>query len=267
MKFKTLAMSLLAVIALASCSSKKTVLPYFTDLDGRTSGTLPKMDYMPVIEPDDELVISVTSPNPEATAIYNLPFSNPALRSSLIMASSATQQTYIVSTNGDITLPVIGRMHVAGKNIEQVADELEAIVRKDVPDASVAVKMTGFMVNVGGEVSSPRRIKVTSNRYSILDAISEAGDLTPFGERSNVLVIREENGQRVYGRVNLNSAESLNSPFYYLKQNDYIYVEPNEIRESNARYNQNNSYKLQVTSTVVSAASVIASLVIALTIK
>ena len=102
---------------------------------------------------------------------------------------------------------------------------------------------------------------------TILEAISEAGDLTPYGRRDNVLVIREENGKRTYARVDLSSKDLLNSPYYYLKQNDYIYVEPNDIREANSRYNQDNAYKLSVTSTIVSAASVIASLVIALTVK
>ena len=101
----------------------------------------------------------------------------------------------------------------------------------------------------------------------ILDALTAVGDLTEYGERSNVLVIREEDGKRVAHRLNLNSADILTSPYFYLKQNDYVYVQPNEIRSDNSKYNQNNAYKVTVISTVVSAASVIASLVIALTVK
>ena len=105
------------------------------------------------------------------------------------------------------------------------------------------------------------------NRYSILDALSDAGDLTEYGERSNVLLVREENGERKFIHLDLNSSETLTSPYFFLKQNDYIYVEPNKVRQANSKYNQNNSFKLTVISTVVSAASVIASLVIALTVK
>lgn len=102
---------------------------------------------------------------------------------------------------------------------------------------------------------------------SVLDALALAGDITEYGERSNVLVIREENGKRTYAHLNLNSAESLNSPYFYLKQNDYVYVTPNKIKQSNSQYNTNNSYKLSVISTIVSASSVVASLIIALVVK
>ncbi len=266
MKFKPVIIAFIAALALVSCSSsKRTTLPYFTDLPG--SGSLPVMEYMPEIEPDDELLINVASANPEATAVYNLPATNPALRSLGGMNVSPTQQTYVVTTKGDIDFPVLGKVHVAGMNVEQVAEELTQRIRKDVSDATVSVVLVNFVVNVGGEVARPSRIKVESNRYTILDALAAAGDLTPYGERSNVLVVREENGERKFGRVNLNSSEALSSPYYYLKQNDYIYVEPNEIRQGNSRYNSDNAYKLQVTSTIVSAASVIASLVIALTVK
>lgn len=101
----------------------------------------------------------------------------------------------------------------------------------------------------------------------MLDALADAGDLTEYGERSNVLLVREENGERKFVHLDLNSSDLLTSPYFYLKQNDYIYVEPNEVRQANSKYNQNNSFKLTVVSTIVSAASVIASLVIALTVK
>ncbi len=267
MKLKNVIIASAMALAIASCNTNKTALPYFTDIADIKSGTLPVMEYMPEIQPDDELVISVTSPNPETTAIYNIPFANPALRSNIVMPSTATQQTYVVSSKGDIDFPVFGKIHVAGMNVEQVADLISDKIHKDVADATVTVVLSNFTVNVGGEVANPSKIKVSTNRYTILDALTEAGDLTPYGERSNVLVIREENGERKFGRVNLNSSEALSSPYYYLKQNDYIYVEPNTTRQSNSKYDSNNAYKLQVTSTIVSGASVIASLIIALTVK
>jgi polysaccharide export outer membrane protein len=101
----------------------------------------------------------------------------------------------------------------------------------------------------------------------VLDALSAAGDLTVYGERENVLIIREENGKRTAHRLNLNSSEVFTSPYFYLQQNDYVYVSPNKIRKDNSKYNQNNAFKLSVVSTVVSGCSVIASLVIALAIK
>lgn len=267
MNLKSILMLAVSAVLLTSCSSSKTQLPYFTDISQIAQGELEMMDYMPTIKPDDELLITITSSLPSATAHYNLPLTNPAKRGELGLSSQPTQQTYIVSTNGDITLPTIGKMHVAGLTPEQLQEKLTEIVQKDVADAMVLVELVNFQVIVAGEVSKPSTIKVNRNRYTILDALSEAGDLTPYGERSNVLIIREEGGKRTYAHIDLNKSDVLTSPYYYLQQNDYIYVEPNEIRQANSRYNQDNAYKLTVISTVVSAASVIASLVIALTIK
>ncbi len=254
-------------LVMSSCSSSKTVLPYFTDISTVADGQFDAGAYSPEIKPDDELLITIMSSIPEATAHYNLPMSNPATRDDMLGYSSPQQQTYIVSSKGDITLPIIGEMHVAGLTTEQLKDKLTEIVHKDVSDVVVRVQLINFQIIVAGEVARPSRLRVNRERFSILDAISEAGDLTPYGERSNVLLVREENGKRVFHHLNLNSAEVLNSPYFYLQQNDYVYVEPNSIRQSNAKYNQDNAFKLQVISTVVSASSVIASLIIALTVK
>ena len=129
------------------------------------------------------------------------------------------------------------------------------------------VQLVNFRINVLGEVKNPGAISVKKERYSLLDALADAGDLTEYGERSNVMLIREVDGKRIYHRLNLNNSEVLSSPYFYLQQNDVVYVEPNEIRRENAKYNQNNSYKISVVSTIVSACSVIASLIIALTVK
>lgn len=252
---------------LASCSSKKTVLPYFTDLPQEGTGVIETQSYSPDIKPDDELYISVSSTVPEATQHYNLIAANPAKREGIVLSTTPREQTYVVDSHGDITFPVLGRIHVAGMSTEQLQEKLTEMIHKDVADAIVRVQLVNFTVVVGGEVARPMTINVNRNRYSILDALGAAGDLTPYGERSNVLVIREENGKRTYARLDLNKAETLTSPYFYLKQNDYIYVEPNHVRQSNAKYNQDNAFKLSVISTVVSASSVIASLVIALAVK
>lgn len=267
MKTKSLFLSLLVAGALASCSSTKTVLPYFTDISTIKEGTLPVDNYLPEIQPDDELYIAVTSANPEATAIYNLPTANPYTRDLFGTTVTPTRQTYVVSSEGNIDFPELGKLHVAGMNVEQLQADLTARISKDVEDPIVVVELVNFQVNVAGEVNSPGPIKVNRNRFSILDALSAAGDMTPYGERSNVLLIRETNGKKEYVHLDMNSSEVLSSPYYYLQQNDYIYVEPNKVRQANSKYNQDNAFKLSVTSTIVSAASVIASLVIALTVK
>ncbi|MEG2819868.1 MAG: polysaccharide export protein, partial [Muribaculaceae bacterium] len=140
-------------------------------------------------------------------------------------------------------------------------------ISQDVQDPFVSVMLVNFRINVLGEVKNPGQIDVTRQRFSILDALAKSGDLTEYGVRSNVLLIREENGVKTYHRLNLNDSAMLSSPYFYLQQNDVVYVEPNKIRKDNSKYNQNNSFKVSVVATIVSAVSVIASLVIALVIK
>lgn len=267
MNLKTLLYSLVAVAAMSSCNSHKTVLPYFTDLQDVKEGTLPMGDYLTTIRPDDELFISVSSTSPEATAMFNSPAVNPATKATIPNSMTPAYKTYTVTTDGYIDFPELGRIHVAGMTVEQLQKDLTARISKEVDNPLVSVELINFQVNVAGEVANPRTIPVNRNRFSILDAITAAGDLTPYGERSNVLIIREKDGKKEYARLDLNSSDLLSSPYYYLQQNDYIYVEPNHVRQSNSKYNQDNAFKLSVISTVVSAASVIASLVIALTVK
>jgi len=267
MKLKIMAIVALCAGMMCSCSSKRSPLTYFTDIDGSSASAYNPNDYLPHIESDDELYVMVTSLNPSATAAYNLPLSNPALSDDMLKSTTPQQLTYVVDSKGDIPMPQLGKVHVAGLTTEQLADKIEQMVSKDVEDPMVYVKLVNFKINVAGEVKNPGPIKITNERFSVLDALSAAGDLTEYGERNNVLIIREENGQRVSHRLDLNSADVLSSPYFFVKQNDYIYVQPNQIRSDNSKYNQNNAFKVTVISTIVSACSVIASLVIALTVK
>lgn len=267
MKLSYLPIIVACVISMASCSSHKNNLPYFVDIQNIQSGTLDNLNYLPTIVPDDELSISVSSINPQATAVYQMPLVNPASTSELLTATSPRVQTYIVDSKGDINFPVLGEIHVEGLTTEELAAYLTEKISNEVKDPVVDVRIVNFFVTIAGEVKTPTRIPVTRQRLSVLDALSMAGDLTEYGERSNILVVREENGKRIFAHLDLNKAESLNSPYFYVKQNDYIYVTPNSIKQANSRYNTNNSYKLSVISTVVSASSVVASLIIALAVK
>lgn len=269
MNIKSILSAALVALALigTSCSTKKSSLTYFEDLNNVTEKTFDNITYNVTIQPDDELFISVTSLIPEATAQYNLPVMNPGTRTNIGQNTSPQSQTYVVDNNGDIIFPVLGKLHVSGYTVEKLAELITEAVSKDVKDPIVKVELINFRVNVLGEVSSPGMKNVYTRRLSIFDALAMAGDITPFGERDRVTIIREENGKRTIHKLDLTKSDVFDSPFYYLQQNDVVYVEPNKIREDNAKYNQNNAYKLSVISTVVSAVSVIASLVIALSIK
>lgn len=267
MNIKSLVFGTLTAAMICSCSSPKTNLSYFEDLKKAETTAIGNNNYKIVIMPNDELLINVTSSTLEATVEFNLPLSNPAINAQLLETTQAKQPTYVVDSKGYINFPRLGKIHVAGLTTEELAEKLTTEISAYATDPSVKVVLVNFHVNVLGEVSEPGVKAVNTERFSLLDALAAAGDLTPYGERTNVMLIREENGKKTIHHFNLNDSKSLESPYFYLRQNDVIYVEPNSIRKDNAKYNQNNSYKLSVISTVVSAASIIASLVIALTVK
>lgn len=261
---------LLFVMAiLTSCkTTNQQTLPYFQNIGEAADGVVPSgCDYGLKIVPDDELIITVNSLVPAATAHYNLTLDNPSLRGEMVFSSTPKLQTYLVDKQGYINFPVLGKLKVVGKSTDEIKAMLEEQIGKDVENPYVRVQLANFKVNVLGEVNRPGSFSVTTERFSVLDALANAGDLTEYGNRANVLVIREEGGVRQYHRINLNDAATLSSPYFYLQQNDVVYVEPNQIRQDNSKYNQNNAYKLSVISTIVSACSVVASLIIALSVK
>lgn len=253
-------------IFMSACSTSRSSLTYFEDIDSRIAQFETDTADL-VIAPHDELMISVTSFVPEATAQYNLPPTNLSTSENTQISTTYAISTYIVNTQGYIDIPSIGPLKVEGLTTSQLTDSLISIISRTVVDPNVRVQLVNFSVNVIGEVKNPGRFKVNNQRISILDAIAMAGDLTEYGKRDGILLIRESDGKRTVHKLNLNSADILDSPYFYLRQNDVVYIEPNKIRKDNSKYNQNNAYKLSVTSTVVSAVSVIASLVIALTVK
>lgn len=262
MKFSKLILLSVFTCLMAACSSHRHEMVYFSGIDDTVPVDLG--DYSVRIEPGDELVITVTSENPQASAAFNLPFANPAGKDELLASTTPRQQTYVVDPKGDILFPMLGTISVQGLTVEQLRDKLTALISKDVENPLVSVSLVNYYIDILGEVASPGRKSVSSPRYTILDAIANAGDITQYGRRDNVLLIREENGKRSHVRLDLTSPDILSSPYYYLKQNDYIYVEPNDIRKDNSEYNQFNQYRLQVASVVVSCSATIVSLIIAL---
>lgn len=267
MKIKLPFLMVAVFLMLASCHSNRDMV-YFQNIDDKPEvlESLHK-EYAVRVKPADQLLITVRSEVPEATAMYNLPQSAYAESGDVDVATQGKLLPYIVDSEGYINMPVVGKLKVEGLTTSEVSALITEQVSKDVHNPYVRVEMATFRVNVIGEVMEPGAMEVKTERYSILDALSDAGDLTQYGRRDNVLLIREENGNRTYHRLDLTSADLLTSPYYYLQQNDVVYVEPNDVRKSNSEYDQNKSYKVQVISTVVSAISVITSLIIALAVK
>lgn len=252
---------LLTMLLLCGCATSKT--SYFEDLN-QQAGSLGGLDYEIRIEPGDELLITVTSEVPEATLIYNLPMTNPATKSTLeYPLSSLQQQTYTVDKEGNLNFPVLGKIQVKGMTTKAIQEELTRRIAQDVEAPFVRVELINFKVKVIGEVLKPGSVLVEGERISILDALAEVGDMTIYGQRDNVLLIREENGIKNYYRIDMTKSDILESPYFYLKQNDVIYVQPSKGKAGQADFNQNNTYKVSIVSAIISGVSVIASLLIA----
>ncbi len=260
----------LSTLILSACSAPKSVL-YFPELaqTNDVEQTIPESlkNYESPIVPDDMLAITVTAIDPNAVAIFNLPTQNFMAPGETMLMTTPSLQTYLVDSEGYIDYPVLGRVKVSGLTRNEVALLLKKEISKYAEDPIVTVQCTNFKINVLGEVTKPGTYKVTGERVSILDALGLANDITIYGNHHNVLLIRENEGKRIFHRFDLTSEDLFSSPYFYLQRNDVVYVEPNKSRQGAANYSQEKQYNVTVVSTIVSAVSVIASLCIALFIK
>lgn len=231
---------LISLLILASCSPTRD-LAYFSDVPEKAVyAEKIKNSRSSVIQEDDLLSISVTSLNSEATSLFNrggIPQTNAISDFSISRPANVQQEGYLIDKDGYVEYPVIGKIKLAGLSKEEARDKLISELQEYLKDPIVNIRFLNFKISVIGEVNRPSTFTLPSERINILEALGMAGDMTPFGKRENVLIIREENGVRTIKRVNLNNSELLNSPFFYLRQNDVIYVEPNKLKQIQASTN------------------------------
>lgn len=248
---------LLCLLSLILCTGCKTKdqLSYFQTNPMTPEQVLRMADWSLKIEPDDRLKILVSSDDPEITKQY------------AALQSTNKDMIYLVDKQGDIIMPVIGRVHAAGLNTTQLTEEITRRMAEYAEAPSVLVTLDNFKVSVMGEVGKPGPVEVKGERITLFEALAAAENPTLYGRRDNVALFREENGEVTYHELDLSDGDIAKSPYYYLKQNDVIYVSPNKIRMEQADYSVNNGYKIQVVSAVTSGVSVIVSLIIALTVK
>ena len=212
-----------------------------------------------VIQPKDMLSIVVSNRNPELVAMFNLPVISYQAGSETV--SGAGQQRlmgYVVDNEGFIDFPVLGPIKVAGLTRWELSNLIKERLIKGgfLTDAVVTVEFMNFKVSVIGEVNSPGTYTLNNDKVTILQAISLARDLTIFGQRENVCVIREREGERVIYEINLCDVSLFDSPAYYLQQNDVVYVQPSEIK---ARQSTTDDKALRMTSIFVSGGSLLVS--------
>ena len=240
------------VCLLTSCGSSKNVT-YFQNreaLEQAVKGYLVDARIMP----KDVLTITVSTVTPEAARQFNL-----------VTPTSQTQlQSYLVDNDGMINFPVVGQLKVGGltkTEAEKLITEKITPYLTESQNPVVTVRMSSFSISVLGEVNQPGTFSVGREKINVLEALSRAGDLTIYGVRNNVTLIREDSeGNKSYHTLNLNDANIVNSPYYYLQQNDILYVEPNKIKAQNSTIGNMTTLWLSVTGVLVSIATLLVSI-------
>src|SRR5690606_6843339 len=248
MKRKILYTFFIFSLTVLSCASRKDLV-YFQPSDSITLVTNYENN-APKLQAGDILAISVTADDIRATQPFN--------QISAYQGSNAGLQTtnpfiptYAIDNNGYIDFPKLGKIRLAGKTRTEAIDYLRAEVSKYIVSPGISLEIRNFRVTVLGEVKLPGTYSINNDRITLLEALGLAGDLTINGVRNNVLVVREQNGIKNEYRVDLTSRDALNSPVYYLAQNDVIYVEPNGARVQSSKYTQNTSIFVSVSSVII----------------
>lgn len=250
------------IAILCSCNSSKQVC-YFQDMQPGVKETIISPQEIK-IQPEDKISILVNSKDPLLTDLFNLPIISRQIGQGNNSSTGTNQglSGYTVDTDGNIDFPVLGKIHVADMKREEIASYIknELISKNLVKDPVVTVEFMNLAISVLGEVGKPGRYNIDRDKITLLDAISMAGDLTIYGKRDNVYVMRNEEGKQTSYRVNLLSAQDIySSPVYYLQQNDVIYVEPNSVRARQSTVNGNN---VRSTSFWISLASLLTTITV-----
>lgn len=249
-------------LILGSCGSSKNIA-YFKNADSlRYAASKGLFDAK--IMPKDLLTITVSTTNPKAATPFNLSVTNTLNSTGLLNSGAGSLQTYLVDNEGYINFPVVGRLNVGGMTKRQCEDYICSKIAPYMAATEnpiVTVKMASFKVSVSGEVKSPGIFYVDQEKINVLEALARAGDLTIYGRRENVLLIREDDkGNKTFHRLNLNDANLINSDYYYLQQNDILYVEPNSVQAKNSTIGSSITIWFSVVSILTSIASLMVNI-------
>jgi len=240
------------MLLISSCSTPKNI-NYFPEIKDETIDNKSPIQE-PQIQLNDLLSIIVTSSNPEASALFNAPNESSGITSSAATSTNTLTIGYLVNQNGDISFPVLGTIHVLGLTKYQLTNLItgKIIEKKLLIDPIVTIRYLNFKVSVMGEVSRPGVYTTPTEKLSILEALSFAGDITIYGERNDVLLIREnEKGEKIVKHLDLTNKSILSSPYYYLKSNDVLIVSSNGSRLAREKNSQNTAIFFAVLSFLI----------------
>lgn len=238
------------MILVSSCASRERIvyLQNPSAIDATNSKT-----YESRLQADDLLSIIVNSASPELTKPFNLFMGTVQDRTDVINGQQRLQ-SYLIDKDGFIDFPKVGKLKLGGLTRTEAEEVIKQKLIQEISDVSISLRILNFKVSVQGEVVRPGVHTIMSERITLLEALSMSGDLTVYGRRDNILIIRENDGKKTYNYVDITKADFVNSDFYYLAQNDLVYVEPNKVRVNSSAVGPN-------VSVVISAISVLASVV------
>lgn len=240
------------VFLLFSCASRKNIV-YYQNIDTIAAGQKAN-SYEVKIQPDDLLMIIVSAEDPEIALPFNLSTIATQNDSNLQSATGQrTIQSYLVDKSGNIEFPVLGKLQIGGLTRTEALQLLKDKISIYIKNPIINLRIMNFKISMQGEVNIPGSYSITSERVTLIEALSMAKDMTIYGKRDNILIIREVNGIKSYNRVDITKADFINSPFYYLAQNDVVYVEPNKTKVNASAVGPN-------TSVIISAVSILISL-------
>ena len=259
---KHLGIFILGALLLASCATNKRaayIQQVQTDIP-----TAIEQDYQIRIKPLDRLTVTINSKDPELAAPFNAASSYNSLNglSSYSSSSNGNLQILTVDKEGKIQLPIIGEIDCDGLTRNELAKKIENTIRENgmVHDPIVIIQFADVKFSVLGEVARPGQFSITKERISLFDALAMAGDLTIYGQRENVALIREENGMRTVHYFDLKNPDILTSPYFYLQQDDVVYVTPNKYKAQAGEINQNRSFYISLVSVAVSVATLLVTI-------
>lgn len=265
MKLRQILAISFAALAMGGCTSYKDV-PYMQDAEVMNMAEEKLPMYDAKIMPMDLLTITVSTLDPESAAPFNLTVQSVMSTARTSLLQQPALQQYLVSNEGTIDFPVLGALKVAGLT----RSELEKLIREKLEQGDylgetpiVTVRITNYRISVLGEVQRPGVFTITNEKISVFEALAMAGDLTIWGMRDNVKLIREDaEGQREVVNLNLTKTDVLSSPYYYLQQNDILYVTPNTTKAKNSDIGQSTTFWFSGTSILISLVNFVTNLIL-----
>ena len=251
--------ALLTIVLLGSCGSTKNVA-YFQN-SNEVDLSQSQMLYDARIMPKDQLTITVSATDAEAAVPFNLTVPTPYSVGQRSSYSQAMLQMYLVDNEGNINFPIIGQVHPGGLTKSEAEHRIQTKILPYMAEGQnpiVTVRMSTYQISVLGEVARPGTFAVSREKITLLEALAQAGDLTIYGQRENVKLIREDaTGKKSIHEINLNDANLINSPYYYLQQNDQIYVTPNKVKAQNSSVGSMTTLWFSATSILISLTSLL----------